>query len=145
MACEFPAPRLGVRALIDLFEYLPDPLRYVGVLCGEVLGSTVFQVLWESTDLFASEPATEAHLRSLTAEILRDELLHVAFCQTRLGSLGMRTARALLPWIAAYLMRQVPELAALGCDRRELLRRMRAPLPLPPGLTLSPESLGAAA
>lgn len=128
-----PRPRLGIRILIHLFEYLPESVRYVGVLCGEVLGSTVFQVLWENTRLFRSEPGVEAHLRFLTSEILRDELLHALFCRTQLGPWRMRLARILLPWIARFLMQQVPELSSLGCDRRELMKRLRRGLPMPAG------------
>jgi hypothetical protein len=132
-----PRPRWGMRVLIHAFEYLPDPIRYVGVICGEVLGSVVFRVLWENTRLFRSEPRVEAVLRSLAGEILRDELLHVVFCRTRLGSLRLRVARLLMPWIASFLMREVPELASLGCDRDELLKRLRSGLPLPRGLRLA--------
>jgi hypothetical protein len=130
---QLPAPRRGLRVLIHLFEYLPDPIRYVGVLCGEVLGCVVFELLRANASLFATEPRVEAQLRSLMGEILRDELLHVAFCRTRLGPVRLRLARLLLPWVAAFLMREVPELAQLGCDRTELMRRLHAALPLPPG------------
>jgi hypothetical protein len=131
---QLPRPRRGLRLLIHLFEYLPDPLRYVGVICGEVLGCVVFGLLRDTTSLFAAEPRVAAHLHSLISEILRDELLHVAYCQARLGRLRLRAARLLLPLIAAFLMREIPELAALGCNRAELMRRLRGRLALPPGL-----------
>jgi hypothetical protein len=140
-----PRPRRGLRLLIHLFEYLPDPMRYVGVICGEVLGCVVFQLLRENASLFAAEPSVAAHLRSLTTEILRDELLHVAYCQARLGRLRLRAAELLLPWIARFLMREIPELAELGCDRAELMRRLRSSLPLPPGLQASADRTARAA
>jgi hypothetical protein len=142
---QLPKPRRGLRVLIHLFEYLPDPLRYVGVICGEVLGCVVFELLRENAALFAAEPRVEAQLRSLMSEILRDELLHVAFCRTRLGPVRLLVARLLLPWVASFLMREVPELAQLGCDRAELMRRLRAGLPLPPGFEPARPELGRSA
>jgi len=142
---QLPRPRRGLRVLIHLFEYLPDPLRYVGVICGEVLGCVVFELLREHASLFAAEPRVEAQLRSLMSEILRDELLHVAFCRTRLGPFRLRIARLLLPWVAGFLMREVPELAQLGCDRYELMRRLNAALPQPPGFDPGPEALSRSA
>ena len=73
-------------------------------------------------------------LQALVHEIWRDEVLHVAFLRARLGPGGLRLARALLPLVVRQLMRDVPQLVALGCDHAELKNRLRQGIELPPGL-----------
>ena len=110
-----PPPRL-MRVIVHAIYRLPDRLRWTLVLCGEVLGSTIFGLLREHTSLFADEPEVEARLHSLVSEIWRDETLHVAFLRARLGPFALRCARWLLPAMARGLMRDVPQLVELGCD-----------------------------
>lgn len=125
-------PRWGQRGMIYLIRYLPERLRWIPVLCGEVLGSVVFQILRESCHVFSEQPEVEARLHALLTEIWTDELGHVAFLRARLGPWAVRAARALAPLVATALMKDVPQLRQLGCDRRELLGRLRAGLELPP-------------
>jgi hypothetical protein len=94
----------------------------------------VFAILAEHTHLFRDEPDVEARLEALLGEILRDEVWHVLLCRAQLGPLRMWLARGLAPLVVRILMHEIPELAQLGCTRSELLRRMRAGLPVPPGL-----------
>ena len=119
------------RVMIRFITSLPPALRYVPVLVGEVLGTIVFQVLRERCDLFRDEPVVEAHLSALLDEILHDEILHVGYCRSQLGPVGMAVARRIAGPLAAALMIDVPELALLGCDRRELQRRLRSEIALP--------------
>ena len=128
---ELQPPRWSMRWLIRLIQVLPEWVRWVPVLCGEVLGSTVFKLLHDSCDVFAAEPAVEARLRSLLSEIWVDEVLHVAYLRARLGPRSLRASRALLPLVVATLMKDVPQLRDLGCDAGELLARIRAGVEIP--------------
>ena len=122
------------RWLIHGMQYLPERLRWIPVLAGEVLGTAVFHRLRDACHLFAEEPDVEARLRELLGEIALDEALHVAYLRARLGPVSVRVARWLLPIVAASVTRGVPQLAALGCTPRELLEDLRAGLEIPPGV-----------
>jgi hypothetical protein len=124
-------PRWSMRWLIRLIQVLPEWARWVPVLCGEVLGSTVFMLLRDNCNLFAADPAVEARLHSLLSEICLDEVLHVAYLRARLGPRSLRASRALLPLVVATLMKDVPQLRDLGFDTAELLARVRAGLEIP--------------
>jgi hypothetical protein len=124
-------PRWSMRLVIRLIQVLPEWVRWVPVLCGEVLGSTVFKLLRDNCDLFAADPAVEARLHSLLSEIWLDEVLHVAYLRARLGPRSLRAAQALLPLVVTILMKDVPQLRDLGCDPAELLARVRAGLEIP--------------
>lgn len=126
------APRWGQRLVIHLIQRLPDRLRWILVICGEVLGSTVFALLRDRCDLFSAQPEVEARLRSLLHAICADEVFHVAFLRARMGGLALRVARALLPVVARSLMWGIPGRKELGFEPAELLRRMRSGLEIPP-------------
>jgi hypothetical protein len=132
---ELPSTRPGwaLRLMNSFFQYFPDPIRYMGIISGEVLGSVVFGFLIEKLSLFSAEPAVQTRLGSLAAQILRDELWHVVLCRTYMTPVRMQIARAMAPRIVDTLMREVPQLADLGCDRKELLRRVTGGLPCPVG------------
>lgn len=127
-------PNWRMRIIIHLIYSLPDRIRWVLVLCGEVLGSTVFKLLLDSCHLFAEEPAVEERLRELVGQIWQDEVLHVAFLRARLAPWALAAARRILPFIAGNLMREVPHLTELGCDAPELLRRLRGGIEIPPSI-----------
>jgi hypothetical protein len=131
---EFQPPGWRSRLFISAIYYLPDAARWALILAGEVLGTTVFKLLLENCKLFAAEPAVEERLRCLMAAIWRDEALHVAYLRTLLGPAALRASRRLLPLAVWHVMAEVPQLVELGCDDRELLRRMRQGLEIPPGL-----------
>jgi hypothetical protein len=122
------------RWLIHGMQYLPERLRWIPVLAGEVLGTAVFRRLRDACHLFSDEPAVEARLRELLGEIALDEALHVAYLRARLGPAAVRAARWLLPIVAASVTRGVPQLAALGCSPRELLADLRTGLEIPAGV-----------
>ena len=128
-----PPPRM-MRAIIHAIYALPDRIRWTLVLCGEVLGSTVFKLILDRCSLFAEQPAVETRLRSLIGEIWRDEVLHVAWLRARLGPWALATSRRLMPAVVAGLMRDVPQLALLGCDGAELMRRLAGGIELPAGI-----------
>jgi hypothetical protein len=130
---EFQRPRWLMRSMIQGVYYLPDRMRFALALCGETLGATIFKVLLENCTAFAEEPAVEERLAHLIGQIWQDEVLHVAFLRARLGPLALGVARRMMPLVVPALMREVPHLAELGCDRHELWRRMRAGVELPPG------------
>jgi hypothetical protein len=128
-------PMWLTRFCIHAISRLPVALRYVPLLCGEMLGVVTFRVLVERCDVFAAEPDVEAHVRGLMNEILEDEILHVAYCRSRLGPAGMALARRLVGPMAAGLMLDVPEFGQLGCDRAELQRRLHAGVEVPASLS----------
>ncbi len=131
IALEVAPPRLGSRLAIRAMNHLPERLRFALILAGEVAGATFFHVLLERTDLFESQPAVREHLGTLIREIVVDETAHVAYFRARVGRAERRLASALLPGLAAALLRDIPEFAALGGGRAALLARLRRPLPLP--------------
>jgi hypothetical protein len=126
-------PGWTMRAMTYVFQHFTDPVRYIGILSGEVLGCVVFGLLLENLHLFADEPDVQERLGSLAGQILRDELWHVVLCRSYLGPVRMSIARNSAPRVVDALMREIPELADLGCDRDELLRRVRFGLPCPAG------------
>lgn len=120
------------RALLHVMQHFPDRIRFVLITCGEILGCIVFQVLLENCHLFAEEPEVEERLRSLLSEILLDETGHVLYCRAHLPGFGLRVAEALIPWVTGFMMKDVPELRSLGLDQRELARRTRMGIEIPP-------------
>lgn len=126
-----PVPPAIIRALIRVMQHLPGQIRYAPILCGEVLGCVVFSELLERCHLFGDQPEVEARLRSLIGEMLDDEALHVVYSRARLGALGVRVARWLLPVVATVFTRAIPQLLELGCRREHLIARVREGLPLP--------------
>ncbi len=131
---EMQTPGLSQRAVIQLMMWVPESLRWILVLCGEVVGCIVFEILREKSSLFSAQPEVEERLRSLLGEIYHDEILHVAWLRARLHPLAIRCARGIAPLIAAAVMREVPQFHALGCSRREFVERLRRGLKIPPEL-----------
>jgi len=126
-----PMPPAMIRGLIRIMQHMPGSIRYAPILCGEVLGAVVFEVLLERCDVFHDQPEVEARLRTLVSEILADETCHVLYCRSRLGPLGMLAARALMPVVAAVFTRAIPQLLELGCSARDLRARLRGGLRMP--------------
>jgi len=124
-------PNWNQQVLIHIIMRLPDSLRWTLVICAEVVGSVVFEVLLGNCDVFSSEPEVEARVRSLLREILRDEVLHVAYLRARLSPRGLAIARLLAPVVARAAFVDLPQLNALGASRRELLARVRSGLDIP--------------
>jgi hypothetical protein len=127
-------PRLFHQWIIHAMTYLPDRIRYLFILCGEIVGAVVFRIFHDTCRLFPESPEVEERLRSILAEIVHDESLHVAYCRTHLGPWGLRAARALIPLVTWVLMRDLPQLRALGWDRPSLLARLRAGIEIPAGV-----------
>jgi len=129
---ELRTPPWSTRWLISLIRYLPERVRWIPVLCGEVVGCAVFRLLMDHCHLFAGQPEVEARVRALLGEIWLDEALHVAFVRARLGPLAIRLSRLMLPLVALSLTKHVPALAELGLPRAALLARVRAGFEVPP-------------
>ena len=128
-----PMPPRIIRMLIRVMQHLPGRIRYIPILCGEILGCVVFLELLERCHLFREQPEVEARLRQMVGQILTDETFHVLYCRARLGRLGLQLSRWLLPVVAAVFTRAIPQLVELGCDRSDLLARVHEGLPLPEG------------
>lgn len=122
------------RVMIHAMMQLPDRLRWIPILAGEVLGSEVFKLLREGVQHYGEQPEVEDRLRSLLTEIWIDEVFHVAYLRAKLGPLGIRVARRLLPLVARSVMRDVPQLHRLGWTRETVLARIRRGIEIPPGV-----------
>jgi hypothetical protein len=114
------------RRLIALMEEIPDALRLPVVLCGEVIGAALFQLLLDEVVLFDEDPPVAERLRLLVRAILVDELGHVAYCRARIGRAGLWAARRMLPRVVAGILRDIPEIAALAGGRDVFLDRVAA-------------------
>ncbi|NNL64661.1 MAG: cytochrome P450 [Myxococcales bacterium] len=155
-ACEACGGRLdttppppALRFLIRGMSWLPESLRFLLILCGEVVGAAVFDLLHESRRAFQEDPAVEERLGRLLGEIHRDELAHVAYCRTRVPSWLLPLGRWIRPLVARVVVAGIPEFAEIGggarATRTRLGRRLRLPAgmdwmaapgdvaPLPPG------------
>jgi hypothetical protein len=128
---ELQRPGLSQRLAIQLMTWVPERLRWLLVLCGEVVGCLVFEILRERCSLFSAQPEVEERLSSLLAEIHHDELLHVAWLRARLHPWAIRVARWIAPLVAVGVLREVPQVYALGCTRREFAARLRRGLEIP--------------
>ena len=122
------------RAMIHLMMYLPERVRWIPILAGEVLGSEVFKLLREGGQYFSAQPEVQARIEALLEEIWVDEVFHVAYLRAKLGPWGCRLARWMLPLVAWSVMRDVPQLHRLGWTRKAVLQRIRRGIELPPGI-----------
>jgi hypothetical protein len=119
-------PKSFTRWFAGLVVRSPFRARLVTALCGELFGAVAFQVLWESAEIFAEQPAVLERLRLLVREILIDELGHVAFGHAMLGATGIAATRALFPTVASYFLKDLPEFSILAGGRDAFLRRVAA-------------------
>jgi len=127
-----PLPAWNQRVLIHVIMRLPERVRWSLVICAEIVGCVVFQTLLDNCDVFSDEPEVEARLRTLIAEIIRDEALHVAYLRARLGPRALSLARRLATSIARGAMLDLPQLEALGTKRDAVLAGMHAGVEIPP-------------
>lgn len=141
---ELQRPRWLMRMMIRSMHYLPDSIRYIPIVCGEVLGTIVFGRLRDATDLFADDPEVEERLHAYLSEITLDEIAHVLFCRARMGPVSLRVARLMGPLVALALVKDVPQLRDIGLDRREIVRRMRLGVEVPTPLEWAVEEPDAA-
>jgi hypothetical protein len=101
------------------------------VLAGEIVGAAVFRLLHENLRLFDEQPEVRDRMGVLIREIYLDEVLHVAFLRASLGRAQLLAARAFLPVVAGAVLRDVPQLASLGCTTRGILERLRSGIEIP--------------
>ena len=111
------ASRIAVQAMIRLPQKFALPL----ILCAEFVATVVFRLLLDTgRELFAHDAPLWSRLSTLLEQIMIDEVGHVSYCRARLGPMGLKTARALLPAIGASLMSDQKEFALLvGKERFE--------------------------
>jgi hypothetical protein len=127
----FKRPRGLLRLFIHLIQVLPERMRFVPVLCGEVCGTVVFRLLRDRTRIFSQQPEVEERLRMLLDTIYVDETMHVAYLRARLGPLAIRAARLFLPLVAAGILREVSQFLELGATRAQLVSQMKQALEIP--------------
>jgi hypothetical protein len=128
---EWRLPARLNRAAVHLMTKLPERVRWIPILAGEVLGSEVFKMLREGAQLFDAQPEVAERLDSLLREIWIDEVFHVAYLRAKIGPWGVRLARLLLPVVAWSVMHDVPELHRLGWTRQSVLARLRQGIEIP--------------
>jgi hypothetical protein len=126
-----PRPNAVMRGLTAVMNHFPGRLRYVPVVCGEILGTVIFGMLREHAHLFGDEPEVAERIRSLIDEVITDETGHVLYCRAHMPPRHLRVARALIPTVSAFILRDVPQLVDLGLDAPELARRLREGIELP--------------
>ncbi len=119
-------PKSFTRWFASMVVRSPFRARLVTALCGELFGCVAFQVLWESTTIFADQPEVMRRLQLLVREILIDELGHVAFGHAMLGPTGLVAVRALYPIIASYFLKDLPEFWILAGGKEKFLERVSA-------------------
>jgi len=133
-------PSAFERAMIHAMMYLPDRIRWVAIFAGEILGTSVFQILRDKAHLFGAEPEVEARLRMLLNEIWTDEVGHVAYLRARIGPIGIRIVRRLVPLFTRALMRVVPQREKIGLTHAEIMERLRDGIEVPPAMQwIAPE------
>lgn len=127
-------PPPGMRFLIRSMSWLPDSLRFLLILCGEVVGAGVFDLLHEARRAFRADAAVEARVGTLLAQIHHDELAHVAYCRTRVPRWLLPLGRVLQPFVTRAVLAGIPEFAELGGGTRAARARLNRPLRLPAGM-----------
>src|SRR4030095_7034313 len=95
--------------MIHAMMYLPERLRWVAIFAGEIVGTEVFNVLRENAHLYGAEAEVEERLSLLLTEIWTDEVGHAAYLRAKIGLLGIRIARRLVPLFTRALLRAVPQ------------------------------------
>lgn len=121
---EIAPPALASRVLIHAMTLLPARLSAPLVLCGEVVGCVMFQILWEQAALFSEQPEVVDRLRMIVREILIDELGHVVLARTVLGAAALGMARRILPAVARALIKDMPEFAWLSGSGERFVERV---------------------
>jgi hypothetical protein len=119
-------PKSFVRWFTKLVVKSPPYLRLVTAMLGEFFGCVAFQVLWETADVFKEQPAVFERLRLLVREILVDELGHVAYANSNLGSTSLSLVKSLMPMVSAYFLNDLPEFEVLAGGRDVFLKRVAA-------------------
>jgi hypothetical protein len=123
---EVAPPPSTTRLLVRAMVHLPEDLSNIAVLCGEIVGVTLFSLLLEKArELFAGQPAALERLETLFGQILVDEVGHVHYLRSRMSQAQLAVARPLLPVIAHSILTDIPELGLLF-GREEILRRATA-------------------
>jgi hypothetical protein len=128
-----PDPPWPKRLAVHLMIYLPESIRWISVLTGEALGSSLFRILLETTQHFSEDPEVEERMRSLVTEIWTDEVLHAAYLRAKIGRVGLWIARTLVPLVGWVMMKDLPPFEGGGTHRR-VLDRLRRGIEIPPGI-----------
>jgi len=123
---EMGRPGMSARAMIRAMVRLPENVANVFVLCGEICGVAVFDLLLsKARELFAHQPKVLARHEALFGQIMVDEVGHVHFVRSTLSPRRLAWARAALPVVAWSLLDESPELLRLF-GRETVMRRILA-------------------
>jgi hypothetical protein len=121
---ELGVPARGLQVLMKLISGAPEPLSRPLVLCGEMIGTESFRVMWERTEVFADDPEVMARMRALVEEILTDETGHVIYNRANMGPTAMGIARGLLPVVLRGMVRPGEEIPTLAGGRDRFVQRV---------------------
>lgn len=120
---EVSEPHAATRLLVQAMVRLPEDVSNIAVLCGEIVGVTIFSLLLErARELFAAQPAALERIETLFSQILVDEVGHVHYLRSCQSELQLSIAGQLLPLVVRSVLTDIPELELLF-GRDELLRR----------------------
>jgi hypothetical protein len=122
------------RSMIHAMMYLPEWPRWIAIFAGEIVGTEVFNVLRENVHLYSAEPKVEERLRLLFTEIWTDEVGHASYLRARIGPIGIRIARRLVPLFTRALLRAVPQGEKIGLTPASILARLRGGIEIPPAM-----------
>jgi hypothetical protein len=108
-------PPAGFRAVIFGIGRGPEFISRPIVLAGEVLGSLLFlNLLKKAGEVLRYDPELRDAVEERICEVMIDELGHISYNRTLLGSRGLARTRAILPLVRLGLGGAVPEVTALG-------------------------------
>lgn len=126
LAMEVTRPGLAAQTMVRAMVHLPEDLSRVFVLCGEIVGVTLFTLLLEKARaLFGAQPEALARIEALFAQVLVDEVGHVHFVRSGLTPFQLAWAKRLLPVVAYGALDDIPEMRLLF-GRSEIVRRVVA-------------------
>lgn len=104
-----PAPRPTLRAFLQLVAVLPRPVADVLILAAECNGIALFLALREkAAELFGRDSPVGGRIQALLAEILIDELGHVAYLRARLGPVRLLLSAWTSRFVARGLFEAIP-------------------------------------
>ncbi|OJT25732.1 hypothetical protein BO221_07705 [Archangium sp. Cb G35] len=120
-------PSLTQQWLIKTMARLPKKLGLPLILCGEITGVAMFQLLLnKARELFADQPGPLARIEELFAQIMVDEVGHVHYARSQLDAPGLTIAKWLLPLVARGIVDGMPEYYQLFGRERLMEEVLRA-------------------
>lgn len=107
---QYLPPPVTTRFLTHSLYHVPKPVSNMLILCSEVVGVAGFRLLADKAkDLFSDQPEPLRRIDELFQQILVDEVGHVHYARSQLGSVRLNLARQMLPTVARRIFNDIPE------------------------------------